>query len=144
MAQHIPELDTADFPVFAGCPCCHQLLWLDCMSNPGCAGVNECVCIKEEFCCRQGVEPMPIVVGVAEGFLCKIGLPCCSCGLKVPEICMKAKGQCCCFIANAAIPPDADTPMMIAVYGLTCFPVQGCCVPFKDVSGKAAPAANQS
>jgi hypothetical protein len=94
----------------------------------------ECLCIREEFCLRPHAAPMPIVAGAPEGFICKLGLPCCSLGLKQPQICMKGKGQFCCFISNVALPPDADTPMMVALYGLTCFPIVGCCVAMKDVN----------
>eukprot|EP00428_Durinskia_dybowskii_P069066 CAMPEP_0170401106 /NCGR_PEP_ID=MMETSP0117_2-20130122/24847_1 /TAXON_ID=400756 /ORGANISM="Durinskia baltica, Strain CSIRO CS-38" /LENGTH=154 /DNA_ID=CAMNT_0010657885 /DNA_START=47 /DNA_END=511 /DNA_ORIENTATION=+ len=143
-------IDTSDMPVFGGLCCCNQVLWLDFPAFVGCGGQNECLCIKEEFCLRQGADPLPIVLGAAEGFICKLGLPCCSCALKQPEICLKAKAQCCCIVGNAALPPDEDTPLMLAVYGLSCFPVVGCCVPMKDVragaanGASAAPAANQS
>lgn len=138
------DMDTSDMLVFSACCCCNAVIWQDFPAFVGCSGVSECLCIREEFCCKAATEPMPCVVGPAEGFLVKIGAPCCSCGLKVPTICLKGKGQCCCFVNNAAIPPDADTPLMCAVYGLVCFPVQGCCMKLSAVVPKAEPAADQA
>ena len=134
--------DTSDMLVFNACCCCNALIWTDTAKFIGCSGVSECLCIKEEFCCKANTPQMPIVLGAAEGFICKLGLPCCSCGLKVPTIILKGKSQCLCIVGNAAFPPDEDTPMMFALYGLTCFPVQGCCMALKDVAPKGAAAQN--
>lgn len=106
----------------------------------GCSGAVECLCIKEELCCTPSTPVMPCIIGAAEGFICKIGAPCCSCGVKVPTICAKGNSKCFCLTNQLALPPDADTPLMIAVYGLMCFPIQGCCVKFSE----AVPAANES
>jgi hypothetical protein len=141
-------IDTSDMAVFSACFCCNTVLWTDFPAFVGCAGLSECLCIKEEFCLKQNTEPMPCVLGVAEGFICQIGAPCCSCGLKNPDILLKSKGQCCCFIGNAALPLDEDTPPMCAIYGLTLFPIQGCCLKLSEVKAAipastpaAAPAA---
>lgn len=137
------DIDTSEMNVFSGCCCCNSVLYLDVPACVGCSGVSECLCIREEFCVKAGTDPMPCVVGAAEGFICKLGAPCCSIALKVPDLLLKAKSQCCCFVGNAAIPPDQDTPMMCAVYGLVCLPVQGCCLKMKDVAPKDAAAGNQ-
>lgn len=137
-------IDTSNMPVFGGCCCCNQVIWTDFPAFVGCGGQVECLCIKEEFCLRQGATPLPIITGTAEGFICKLGLPCCSCGLKNPEILVKGKGQCCCFINNVALPPDEDTPLMFALYGLMCFPAQGCCVPMKEARAAATAAGNKA
>jgi hypothetical protein len=134
------DADTSNMYVFGACCCCNSLLSDDFAKFIGCSGVSECLCIREEFCCKANTDPMPCVVGPADGFIVKIGAPCCSCGLKVPDILLKGKSQCFCLTSNAALPPDADTPMMFAVYGLSCFPQFGCCLKMSEVSG-AAPAA---
>lgn len=79
---------------------------------------------------------MPCVIGAADGFILKVGLPCCSIGLKVPTICMKAKSQCFCLTSNVAIPPDEDTPLMLAIMGVMCFPVFGVCMKMSAVPKK--------
>lgn len=130
-------IDTSEMPVFGGLCFCNQVIWTDFPAFVGCAGQSECLCIKEEFCLLQGATALPIVAGAAEGLICKLGLPCCSVALKNPEICMKGKSQICCVVSNVALPPDADTPLMFAMYGLMCFPVQGCCVPIKNTKTAA-------
>ncbi len=101
----------------------------------GCAGMNECICLKQECCCKLGEKPMECATGapvVLELLLCKIGFPCCSCGIKQPKPVIKGKGECFCFRNNCALPPDEDTPMMFALYGALCYPKQGCCVKFSE------------
>ena len=142
------DIDTSDMPVFGACFCCNSVLYLDFPAFVGCSGISDCLCIHEEFCLKQGAEPMPWVLGTAEGFWCQLGAPCCSFGLKDITVLLKSKAHCCCMISNAAFPLDKDTPAMCAVYGLMCFPVQGCCIPIKQAADAepavAAPATNQS
>uniref|UniRef100_A0A7S3MBB3 Uncharacterized protein n=1 Tax=Spumella elongata TaxID=89044 RepID=A0A7S3MBB3_9STRA len=142
------DIDTSDMLVFGACCCCNSVIWTDFPAFVGCSGTQECLCIEEKFCIKQGVDPWPCITGTAEGYICKIGAPCCTCGIKQPTILVKGKGQCCCFINNVALPPDEDTPLMFAVYGLACLPKVGCCLKLSELRGAApaaaAPAANQS
>lgn len=103
--------------------------------NIGCGSVNECCCLKEEFCLKVGEKPMECLMGkpvLTELMLCKIGCPCCSIGLKKPKFICKCVADCFCFTNNLALPPDDDTPGMFALYGLLCYPKQGCCKKFSD------------
>lgn len=132
--EKMGDIDTSEMKVFAGCCCCNTVLYLDFPEFVGCSGVCECLCIREEFCLKADTEPMPCIVGAAEDFLLKIGIPCCSCGLKVPIVLFKIKSQCCCIVGNAALPPDQDSPLMCAIDGFVFFPVQGWCLKMKNVA----------
>lgn len=128
------DINTNDMLLFGGLCCCNTVLYLDFPALVGCSGVSECLCIREEFCLRPGGAPMPCVIGPADGFLFKIGIPCWSIGLKIPTLLLKSKAQCCCFVGNVAFPPDKDTPLLFALYGLVLFPVLGCCLPMRNVA----------
>lgn len=125
----------ADDRVFNACCCCNQLISFDFAKVIGCQVLNECICLKQECCCKVGVKPKEILFGspvVLELLLCKIGLPCCSIGIQQPKPLIKGKGECFCFRNKCALPPDDDTPMMFGLYGLTCFPKPGCCVKYSE------------
>lgn len=127
--------DNADLHVVNACPCCNSLCSFDFGKVIGCSHVDECCCLKHEFCLKVGEKPMECMMGkpvVLELMLCKLALPCCSCGLKKPKFVCKGIHQCCCFKSNLALPPDDDTPLMVALYGLLCYPKQGCCKKFSD------------
>lgn len=95
--------------------CCFSALYTDFPALVGCSGKNECLCIEEEFCAKLGTPIIPIKFETGNGYICKLGLAICSCGLKMPTICLKGKGQCCCFVSQAALPPDNDVPLMCAI-----------------------------
>jgi hypothetical protein len=127
--------DNGDALVFNSCICCNNLISTDFGKVIGCSGMNQCCCLKQECCLKVGEKPMECMLGkpvVLELMLCKIACPCCSVGVKKPEIIVKGKSECCCFRSNCALPPDDDTPMMLALYGLLCYPKQGCCKKFSD------------
>ena len=116
--------------VFTACCCCNALISTDFAKVIGCGSMQECICLKQECCIKVGEKPMDCILAkpvVLELMICKIGCPCCSIGLKRPKPICKGKGECCCFRNNVALPPDDDTPMMFALYGLLCYPKQGCC-----------------
>mmetsp|Transcript_58828 Transcript_58828/g.120362 ORF Transcript_58828/g.120362 Transcript_58828/m.120362 type:complete len:131 (-) Transcript_58828:165-557(-) len=126
------DLDTSNMFVISGCFCCAAALYTDFPACVGCSGMNECLCVQEEFCLKAGTTPMPCVVGPAEGFICKIGLPCCSCGLKIPTVLCKGKSQMCCVAAQQEFPPGTDVPMLCALYGLVLYPKVGCCMKWSE------------
>ena len=126
---------SGDDRVFSACCCCNALISTDFAKVIGCSATNECCCLKEECCLKVGEKPMDCLVGkavISELMICKIGLPCCSIGLKKPKPLCKGHGECCCFRNNLALPPDSDTPSIFALYGLSCYPKQGCCMKFSD------------
>uniref|UniRef100_A0A7S3HLB0 Uncharacterized protein n=1 Tax=Spumella elongata TaxID=89044 RepID=A0A7S3HLB0_9STRA len=125
--------DPSGMYVFGALCCCNTLISTDIAHFIGCAGISECLCIHEEFCLKANTAFMPCVIGPASGYLCKIGIPCCAFGIKIPTVLLKGKSSCFCLTTNCAFPPDADTPLMLAVYGLMCFPVIGCCNKFGTV-----------
>ena len=49
----------------------------------GCRGTNECLCIEKKCCCAANEEQMGIGLIDDPSFILKLGLPCCSCGIKV-------------------------------------------------------------
>jgi hypothetical protein len=111
------------------------MLSTDCGKNIGCSGLNECCCLKQECCLKAGVDSIGCLLGkpvVLELMLCKLGCFCCSVGLKKPKFIAKGKSDCFCFRSNCSLPPDDDTPTMIALYGLQCYPKVGCCNKFSD------------
>jgi hypothetical protein len=49
----------------------------------GCKCTNECLCIEEKCCVAANETPHPIGLVKDDKFLLKLGLPCCTCGIKV-------------------------------------------------------------
>ena len=59
------------------------------------------------FCsCAAGEEQFPIGLISQDGFICKVGLPCCTCGLKMPDMkdLISGEGQCLCCLGRAQFP----------------------------------------
>ena len=97
----------------------------------GCFGAGEFLCIEEKFCLAANKEAFPVGMISEEGMICKIGLPCCTCGVKTPQVLCLSDGKCCCFHSAAAFPFKegvVDGPVC-AVYCLQCLPNCGCCKP---------------
>ncbi len=46
----------------------------------------------------------------AEGVICRLNLPCCSLGLKVPDKCVKGENACLCLRGYAALPFTYPVP----------------------------------
>lgn len=117
------------------CFCCNSLISSDLGKVIGCSCLNECFCIKNEFCLKVGEKPMECLLGkpvIVELMLCKVGCACCSCGVKKPKLFVAGKSEVCCLSTNCALPPDGDTPSLLALFGLLCYPKQGCCKKFSD------------
>ena len=84
----------------------------------GCKGANECLCVKEECCCAAGEPQFGIGMLDKGDMMCKIGLPCCTCGLKAPSVLCAGSGQFLCMKQAQSFPFNPDY-----VAGPTC----GCC-----------------
>ncbi|KAJ1430400.1 hypothetical protein B484DRAFT_361353 [Ochromonadaceae sp. CCMP2298] len=120
----------ADIPldnliVFNSCICCASGLYTTMPDCLGCSGQAECLCCVKDFCLKSGAAPMPCMAGAADGFLFKIGAPCCSVGFKAPTICCKGKNQCCCMVGAGEFPPGTDVPMMCSYLFIVCYPKFG-------------------
>merc|ERR1712194_499655 len=70
----------------------------------GCMGSTTMCCLEEEFCCKQGADP-----------LC---LYCCAYRIVPVSVLIKGQGQTCCCVGGVAIPPDAEVPCMIGTLGV--------------------------
>ena len=70
--------------VYAACGCCYQACnFADIYIC--CQGSGTCICCENKSCLAAGVPQFPIGMIEEEGFICKIGLPCCTYGLKQPN-----------------------------------------------------------
>ncbi|CAE7226322.1 unnamed protein product [Symbiodinium microadriaticum] len=82
------------------------------------------------FCCFNGLNLENIEIGCAakETLLCLEW-----------DFCLKSntekQGQMCCLVSAAAIPPDAEVPMMLSVCFLVCFPKFGFFKKISEVKG---------
>lgn len=123
--------------LYSACICCFSALYTEFPALIGCSGKEECLCIEEELCCKAGTAPLPVGLKTGDGYICKLELYCCSCGLKIPTIICKGKGQCFCCVQQAAFPPDNDVPMMCAVCFLACLPGFGFFKTVADIKGGA-------
>jgi len=68
--------------MFSGCICCFNEIDTDDILI-GCKGTNECLCLEEKCCIAANEEPHPIGLISEDNFILKLGLPCCTCGIKV-------------------------------------------------------------
>ena len=102
----------------------------------GCKGEGEFICLKQGCCCAANADkydtgltaPSPL-----DMMLCKIGLPCCFYGIKMPnkflDPCCAGESQCFCLKAAQALPFGGPVPSPVcAVCFLACLPQFGCCV----------------
>jgi len=126
--------------MFSACIC--QYTSCDFGNIPGtllCTGSNECLCIEEKFCCAAG-EKFPIGVIKDEGFILKLGLPCCTCGLKMPDKLCLAEQACLCMKMAAALPFTGPVSKPVcAICAFSLMPEMGFMTP--PPSGGAPPAA---
>ena len=136
MADSEKAVNVDDICVWGAC-CCFMS---GCYMNwPGCCGCShkvEYCCIVEECCCKCGTQPY--ACGTPEGMLCRFGLCCYAIGCKKPTTCCKEQDQCFTLVNQCAIPTDDEVPCAIAAYGLTCYPIFGCCKKIGDFPKKAA------
>eukprot|EP00550_Attheya_septentrionalis_P001405 CAMPEP_0198288744 /NCGR_PEP_ID=MMETSP1449-20131203/7154_1 /TAXON_ID=420275 /ORGANISM="Attheya septentrionalis, Strain CCMP2084" /LENGTH=130 /DNA_ID=CAMNT_0043986951 /DNA_START=196 /DNA_END=588 /DNA_ORIENTATION=- len=97
-----------------------------------CKGSDECLCIVSEHCLAMGVDSLGcgMVTDESKNEICKIGVPCCTLGLKKPEIVCAGVDQCLCMVGAHSFPYNdkyVGKPVC-AVYCLSCAPEVGCCV----------------
>lgn len=132
--------------------------------------------MEEKCCLRSGEKSFPVAFTVPEGkkeryypvltvlfttstpthpihpthnfigYICKLSLPCIEYALKVPTTCIKSQAQMCCCVQKAALPPDAEIPMVCAICFVVLHPIFGCMKKFSEitegaVNTSAAPAA---
>ena len=103
---------------------------------------GELLCINQTCCLAANLEAKKVGMIPEEGYFIKCGLPCCTCGLKKPEVLVLAKRQCL-FVKDAASFPfkEGYVPGPIcAVYGFQCVPNVGCCKPPIKGAGPVNPA----
>jgi hypothetical protein len=98
-----------DHCVFSGCICCYQSVNLGEITLC-CQGSTELLCIVSETCLAVNAQPLGIglVTDKSNKEICKIGLFCCTLGLKMPEVCCSAASQCLCCEEVASLPFDSD------------------------------------
>lgn len=130
------DINPDNLVLFSACFCCFTALYTEFPALVGCMGKEECLCIEEELCCKLGTEPIPVGLKTGDGYICKLGLFCCSCGLKMPQVLCKGKGQFCCCVQGAALPPDDEVPMMCGTLFIACLPKFGIFQTVGSLKGK--------
>jgi len=114
------SLQQAEVTIVDAC-CCYYDGFLFGDGCLGCMGSTTMCCLEEEFCCKQGADP-----------LC---LYCCACRMVPVSVLIKGQGQTCCCVGGVAIPPDSEVPCMIGTLGVVCYPSFGVCKKMKDITG---------
>ncbi|OLP99450.1 hypothetical protein AK812_SmicGene18018 [Symbiodinium microadriaticum] len=102
--------------VYGACFCCFNGLNLENIEI-GCAAKETLLCLEWDFCLKSNTE--------------KLRCFCLDIRIVPVTVCIKQQGQMCCLVSAAAIPPDAEVPMMLSVCFLVCFPKFGF---FKKIS----------
>jgi hypothetical protein len=102
-----------------------------------CIGKSECLCCVGEHCLAKDEKPLGMGMVTADGEICKLGLNCCTCGLKQPQVCCNTFERCLCCSSAESFPMTPDSYVSVphcAYYCLACAPECGCCVaPAKDL-----------
>jgi len=90
----------------------------------GCKGTNEFLCVNEEMCCAAGEPQFGIGMLDKGDMMCKIGLPCCTCGLRMPRVLCLGSGQFLCMKSAASFPFHADfvPGPVLACCAIRCLP----------------------
>jgi hypothetical protein len=70
--------------LFSACICCYDSIDLEKILILG-RGEQTFICIEEKFCCAANDTPLPVGMVKEDGFICKLGLYCCTAGLKKPD-----------------------------------------------------------
>ncbi|CAE6925243.1 GLY1 [Symbiodinium sp. CCMP2592] len=87
----------------------------------GCAAKETLLCLEWDFCLKSGTE--------------KLRCFCLDIRIVPVTVCIKQQGQMCCLVSAAAIPPDAEVPMMLSVCFLVCFPKFGFFKKISEIKG---------
>jgi len=70
--------------LFSATICCYSSVDLEKILILG-RGESTFICIEEKFCCAANDTPLPVGMVKEDGFICKLGLYCCTAGLKKPD-----------------------------------------------------------
>lgn len=91
--------------MYSGCICGYSAFNFDKIFVL-CRGSSTCICIEEKACLAAGEPQFPIGLIKEDGFICKLGLPCCTTGLKVPNAkdLISSDGECLCMRSVAQFP----------------------------------------
>lgn len=130
--------------MYSGCICCYSGCNMDDILVLG-KGDGTCICVEEKCCCAANTDQFPVGMIKEDGFICKIGLPCCTYGCKTPDTAnlISGEGQCLCFKSVAQFPfGDKISKPVCAVCFLQCMPEVGCLKP--GPGGGAPPAVAPS
>lgn len=93
---------TGDECVYSACICCYSSCTKP-LGLLGCKGKNECLCLSEECCIAANEAQHPI--GVVKEGIFGLGLPCCKCVIKKPEVLCLGESSCLCFNQAAVSAP---------------------------------------
>ena len=126
------DIDQGSLFFFNGFICCFSGIYTAIPACIGAAGAGECLCLTEECCLkadRLNKEGLllcsPCVVPNQNGEMCRLGVLCTACGLKMPSTCCKSQGQCCCMVSGAALPTDSDVPTTCGICFISLYPKFG-------------------
>lgn len=117
--------------VYSACICCYNSFDFENILVL-CKGGGTCICLEEHICCAANAEQFPIGIIKQDGFIIKCGLPCCTLGLKIPDVAdlISSEGQCLCIKSVAQFPFGNKVGKPIcAVCCLQCIPNAGCMQP---------------
>mmetsp|Transcript_31956 Transcript_31956/g.101888 ORF Transcript_31956/g.101888 Transcript_31956/m.101888 type:complete len:139 (+) Transcript_31956:182-598(+) len=107
----------------------------------GCKGMNECLCIEEKCCIAANEALFPIGLVPDDKFLLKLGLPCCTCGIKIPDVLCLGYSKClCCINANAFPFKDPVNAPVCAICFVSLLPEVGLLLPAPSSGAKPAGA----
>lgn len=123
------DINQTDNLVWGGCFLCTNTLYFDTPDCIGCSSKQKCLCIREQFCCKAGAKTFGIGLSKedSESEICLLNLVCLNVGLTsnlMDPICRQDSQQCC-FVGQAALPPDDDIPKLIGTCLLTCWSDKG-------------------
>ena len=95
--------------MFSGFICCYQAVNLEHIVLC-CHGSNECLCLVNETCFAINGSHFGIgmVTDKSNKEICKIGLFCCTCGIKMPQVLCAGASQVLCCEQVQSFPFDAD------------------------------------
>lgn len=127
--------------MYSGCICGYSALNFDKIFML-CKGSGTCICVEQKQCLAAGEPQFPIGMIKEDGFICKVGLPCCTFGLKTPDMkdLISSDAECLCLRSVAQFPfGDKVSKPVCAVCFLQCLPEVGCMKP--GPGGGAPPAA---
>lgn len=110
------EPDIVDFimapRVCSACICGYNAIDFDVLNNTTCCykGASECLCLTNERCLALDEEPLGwgMVTNPANKELCKLGLFCCTCGIKEIEVLCAGVEKLLCFSAAQSLPFKAE------------------------------------